>query len=90
MKATGLHLGWSTAPLGNPPSMVLGTCAAISVRPALHSWWADAHEGANEILAQHSSRLTVVQTLYTLIQICKGELHETVFILPDLHHCGGT
>lgn len=51
-------------------------CAAISVRPALHSWWADAHEGANEILAQHSSRLTVVQTLYTLIQI---SAHPSVF-----------
>lgn len=44
-------------------------CAALSIRSALHSWWADAHEGANEILAQHSSRLAVVQTLCTLIQI---------------------
>lgn len=60
------------------PSPALGTCAALSIRSALHSWWADAHEGANEILAQHSSRLAVVQTLCTLIQICNQKFGETI------------
>ena len=81
--------GWSPAPLGIPPSLGLGTCAALSIGPALHSWWADAHEGANEILAQHPSRLAVVQSLCTLIQICNREPHEIIFNLPALQHCGG-
>lgn len=82
--------GWPPAPLGIPPSLVLGTCAALSIGPALHPWWADAHEGADEVLAQHPSGLAVVQSFCTLIQICNQEPREPTFNLPALSKQLGT
>lgn len=50
------------------PAFVL-IYTALAIGPAGHAWGADAHEGADQVLAHHASRLAVVQPLGTLVQI---------------------
>lgn len=45
------------------------THTAFSVRPAGHPRRADTHEGANQILAHHAPRFTVMQPFSTFIQV---------------------
>lgn len=48
------------------------TCTAFSIRSPGHSRRTNAHEGTNQIFAHHASRLTVMETFSTFIQICKN------------------
>ena len=45
------------------------TYTAFSVRPAGHPRGADTHEGANQILAHHAPRFTVMQPFSAFVQV---------------------
>ena len=45
------------------------TNTALSVRTSGHPGGADAHEGADQILAHHASGFTVMEPFSTFIQI---------------------
>lgn len=55
------------------------THASLSVRPALHARRADAHEGADQVLAGHSLGVAVVQALgaFVLVWMVAGETVRT-------------
>lgn len=42
---------------------------SLSIWSALHTRWADTHEGTNQVLAGHALRVTVIQTFCTLILV---------------------